>query len=129
MTQIIRVFLASIDPNIILGVKVSLGFILLDTLLGVILALKTGTFAFKLFPKFLVNNIFPYVSSLLILAFFSIYDTADKIFYGLFLTACTGISIKFGVEAIKEKLLAILGVTIPVPTTVSRFLIPQILKK
>ena len=98
-------FLTNIDPNIILGVKLAVMFIVADTLFGYFLALKNRTFDIKKVPQFLATGVLPYVGGLLITAFLAILDAN---FMYLFASAVAGITIKFGWETLKEKLVELI---------------------
>lgn len=89
------------DPIILLGIKISLTAILVDTMIGWVLAFASGTFDITKMPRFLATNIFPYIGALLIVAFASNYDATWK---PLFEICCGLITVKFGYEAVKEKI-------------------------
>lgn len=97
--------LALFQQNPILnGLLVCLAFILLDTIMGWIKALKEGAFSWATVPQFIKTNIFPYVGGLIILALFSmLVPELEAVYY----IAVAAVSVKFGVEAIKEKMLSI----------------------
>jgi hypothetical protein len=108
--EYIIAFIATIDPTILLGIKVSLSFIIGDTILGILKSAYDKEFNFSLLPKFLVNNVFPYIGCLLMLGLFAVINggaTIDNIFYDLYLASVGAISIKFGKEAWTEKIMGL----------------------
>lgn len=89
------------DPAVLLGLKLALIAILCDTLIGWILAIKLGEFDIRLVPLFLKTNVFPYIGVLLVLALVTVADAA---YTPLFYFICAIVTVKFGVEALKDKL-------------------------
>ncbi len=57
--------------------------ILVDTVIGVLVAIKKGDFTFKELPRFLGTNVLPYVFGLLVLAVVAEYTTEifEYVFY------------------------------------------------
>lgn len=89
------------DPGVLLGLKLALIAILCDTAIGWILAIVKGVFDIRLVPQFLKTNILPYFGALVILAIATIYVPE---YIPVFYFICAIIMVKFGVEALKDKL-------------------------
>lgn len=88
--------------EILLGIKICLIAIIADTLLGWLFAFIKGEFDIREAPRFLQTAILPYVGSLMIVAGLAYIDPA----YMPVFIAITGIiTAKFGVEAIKDKII------------------------
>lgn len=88
--------------EILLGIKICLIAIIGDTLLGWILALVKGEFDIRQAPRFLQTAVLPYVGSLLIVAGLAYIDEA---YLPVFVIVTGIITAKFGVEAIKDKII------------------------
>lgn len=89
------------DPAVLLALKIALIAIVADTLITWCLTFVQGTFDIRKVPQFLKTNVLPYFGALVILAVVTIYaPDYTPIFY--FVTGL--VTIKFGVEAIKDKL-------------------------
>jgi hypothetical protein len=88
------------NPTIIYGLLTSLGFIIIDTLLGYMLALKNGNFDISKIPQFLSTGVLPYVGGLIIIAGFSLIITE---IVPVFITCVGLVSLKFGKEIILDK--------------------------
>lgn len=101
--------------NVLLSV---LALILLDTLLGIILSIKAGTFNVRKLPQFLVTNLLPIVGSLLVLvgtSYVAGQYTAEVT--ALFYAAAAAAALKFIAE-IKDKVMQVFGMMdIPDSTT------------
>ena len=94
--------LSYFDPGVILGLKLALIAIACDTFIGWILAIVKGEFDIRKVPQFLKTNILPYFGALVILAFATIYvPDYVPVFYFI----ATIVTAKFGVEALKDKLI------------------------
>jgi hypothetical protein len=89
------------DPTILNSLLVVLASILLDTVMGVFLAIKTNTFNLSKLPQFLASNVFPYVGGLIILAVFANYITDLNY---LFYAAVGLVTVKFSKEALIDKI-------------------------
>jgi hypothetical protein len=91
----------TIGPTLFNTLIAALASILLDVLMGVCIAIKTGTFCWCTLPKFLSTNVVPYVGGLIILALFANYvSELDYLFY-----AGVGlVTFKFSKEALVDKL-------------------------
>ncbi len=88
--------------EILLGIKICLIAIVGDTLLGWLFAFIKGEFDIRQAPRFLQTAVLPYVGSLMIVAGLAYIDPA----YMPVFIAITGIiTAKFGVEAIKDKII------------------------
>lgn len=81
-----------------------LGAILLDTVLGILLAIKKKEFSFSILPDFLASNVFPYVGGLLVLALLSVYLTQLEYLY---YAAVAIVTVKFSKEALLDKITAL----------------------
>lgn len=90
------------ELSILLGIKICLIAIIGDTLLGWILAFVKGEFDIRQAPRFLQTAILPYVGSLLIMAGLA---WLDPIYMPVFVCITGIITAKFGVEAIKDKII------------------------
>ena len=86
-----------------------LAIILLDTLLGVILSIRAGTFDVRKLPQFLATNIFPFAGGLCVLALAVLFagDYSTQIAAILF-AAAAATATKFIAE-IKDKVVQIFG--------------------
>jgi len=88
--------------DILTGIQICLIAILGDTLLGWLFAFIRGEFDIRQAPRFLQTAVLPYVGSLLIVAGLAYIDPG----YMPVFIAITGIiTAKFGVEAIKDKII------------------------
>lgn len=88
--------------EILTGIQICLIAIIGDTLLGWVLAFVNGEFDIREAPRFLQTAVLPYVGSLMIVAGLAYIDPA----YMPVFIAITGIiTAKFGVEAIKDKII------------------------
>ena len=88
--------------EILLGIKICLIAIVADTLLGWLFAFIKGEFDIREAPRFLQTAILPYVGSLLIVAGLA---WLDPIYMPVFVCITGIITAKFGVEAIKDKII------------------------
>lgn len=102
----VKLFLISLftifDPAILLGLKLAFIAIATDAIFGWIFAVTRGAFDIRLVPQFLRTNLFPYMAGLLLLA---IVTVAAPDYKPLFYFICTIVTAKFGVEALKDKLI------------------------
>lgn len=105
LNSILTCIVVFFDPATLVGIKTSVALIVADTLLGYVLAVKNGEFSITKIPQFLAKNIFPYIGALIITAGLASYNDSYKALYVL---ALSGITLKFGYEALKEKLMDIL---------------------
>ena len=80
---------------------VVLASILLDLLLGVLIAIKKGEFSLSILPHFLAANVFPYVGGLVILALLSVYLAQMEYLY---YAAAAIVTVKFSKEALLDKI-------------------------
>lgn len=96
-------FLTNIDTNIILGIKICLIAILGDTAVTWLLAFIEGEFDIRKAPQFIKTNVLPYIGGLLIVAILAITDVN---YMPVFIAITSIITAKFGVEIIKDKLIA-----------------------
>ncbi len=88
--------------EILLGIKICLIAIVGDTLLGWLFAFIKGEFDIRKAPQFLQTAILPYVGSLLIVAVLAYLDPA---YMPVFIVITGLITAKFGIEAIKDKII------------------------
>ena len=88
--------------EILLGIKICLIAIVADTLLGWLFALVKGEFDIREAPRFLQTAILPYVGSLLIVA---VLAYLDSVYMPVFVVITGIITAKFGMEAIKDKII------------------------
>jgi len=95
-------YLPSAVVSTLLG---AIAVIFADTFMGVCVSLKYGTFNIRELPKFLVNNVLPYIGGLIILALAS---TLSEELGALFYAADAAVMAKFMVE-IKDKVAALFG--------------------
>lgn len=82
------------------GLIISLGFIIVDTLMGYLVAYKEGTFDWSKAPQTVAKNIFPFIGGLIVLAVFAVSISQLEAVFWL-ATGC--VSVKFGKEIIIEK--------------------------
>lgn len=83
--------------------------ILLDTLLGVILSIRAGTFDVRKLPQFMVTNLLPYAGGLLILALAGwVAGDYSTQLLAIFYAAAAATAAKFIAE-IKDKAVQIFG--------------------
>ena len=88
--------------EILLGIKICLIAIIADTLLGWLFAFIKGEFDIREAPRFLQTAILPYVGSLLIVA---VLAYLDSVYMPVFVVITGIITAKFGMEAIKDKII------------------------
>ncbi len=88
--------------EILLGIKICLIAIVGDTLLGWLFAFIKGEFDIRQAPRFLQTAVLPYVGSLLIVA---VLAYLDSVYMPVFVVITGIITAKFGVEAIKDKII------------------------
>ncbi len=88
--------------EILLGIEICLIAIIGDTLLGWLFAFIQGQFDIREAPRFLQTAVLPYIGSLLIVAALAYLDPS---YMGLFVVVTGIITAKFGVEAIKDKII------------------------
>jgi len=93
--------------EILLGLKICVIAILADTLLGWVFAFIRGEFDIREAPRFLQTAVLPYVGSLLIVAGLAYLDPQ---YMPVFIIVTGIITAKFGVEAIKDKILGNLNI-------------------
>ncbi len=86
-------------PEITIALCSVLGLIVVDTALGVIMAISQGHFDLRKLPQFLRTNILPYAGGLLILALAGGNTQLQAIFFA----AAAATSMKFLLE-IKDKI-------------------------
>lgn len=96
----------TIDATILNSLLVVLASILLDMVMGVCIAIKTGTFSLSTLPKFLASNVVPYIGGLIILAVFANYVSEMEY---LFYAGVGLVTIKFSKEALADKLTTLFG--------------------
>jgi urea transporter len=97
----LMVWLGMFDPAVLIAIKVAVLTILADAVIGWIIALALGVFDIRKVPQFLQTNLFPYVAVLLVLAAMTLVDDGYKV---LFFAVTALITVKFGTEALKDKL-------------------------
>ena len=90
------------EISILLGIKICLIAIIADTLLGWLFAFIKGEFDIREAPRFLQTAILPYVGSLLIVA---VLAYLDSVYMPVFVVITGIITAKFGMEAIKDKII------------------------
>jgi hypothetical protein len=88
--------------DILTGIQICLIAIIGDTLLGWLFAVIKGEFDIREAPRFLQTAILPYVGSLLIVA---VLAYLDSVYMPVFVVITGIITAKFGVEAIKDKII------------------------
>lgn len=93
--------------EILLGLKICVIAILADTLLGWVFAFIRGEFDIREAPRFLQTAVLPYMGSLLIVAGLAYLDPQ---YMPVFIIVTGIITAKFGVEAIKDKILGNLNI-------------------
>lgn len=93
-------FLNSFDTTILYSLYVSLAFILVDTIFGVLLSIKNKTFNISDLPKFISTAVLPYIGGLVILAIFANYL---KDFVSVFIIMTGLVDLKFGKECLMDK--------------------------
>lgn len=99
---LIMSWLWAMDASILFGLKAAILAIIGDTVIGWILAITKGQFDIRMVPKFLQTNVFPYMSVLFVLAGMTVVSPDYK---PVFFLICTVVAAKFGVEALKDKLM------------------------
>ena len=60
-----------LDAKVLTTLGSTLGLVLLDLLLGIILSIKQGNFDVRKLPQFLTSGVLPYVGSLLVFVLFA----------------------------------------------------------
>jgi hypothetical protein len=88
--------------DILTGIQICLIAIIGDTLLGWLFAVIKGEFDIREAPRFLQTAILPYVGSLLIVA---VLAYLDSVYMPVFVVITGIITAKFGMEAIKDKII------------------------
>ena len=88
--------------EILLGIKICLIAIVADTLLGWIFAFIKGEFDIRESPRFLQTAVLPYIGSLLIVAGLAYLEPS---YMPVFIIVTGIITAKFGMEAIKDKII------------------------
>lgn len=91
--------------EIVISIKTILFLVIADFLLGIIASIKTKEFNVKKLPQFLINNIFPYVGGLLVLALLSQGSKEIEI---LFFGAAGTTTVMF-INDLKNKVIIIFG--------------------
>lgn len=90
------------DNTILNSLIISLVLILTDALMGILLSIKGKTFDIRVMPQFLKTNLLPYIGGLLIIGIGANYISE---LMPVFLTCVSLVSIKFGIEIIKDKVI------------------------
>ena len=90
------------DNTILNSLIISLVLILTDALMGIFLSIKGKTFDIRVMPQFLKTNLLPYIGGLLIIGIGANYISE---LMPVFLTCVSLVSIKFGIEIIKDKVI------------------------
>ena len=88
--------------EILLGIKICLIAIVADTLLGWLFAFVRGEFDIRDAPRFLQTAVLPYIGSLLIVAGLAYLEPS---YMPVFIIVTGIITAKFGVEAVKDKII------------------------
>ena len=88
--------------EILLGIKICLIAIVADTLLGWLFAFIKGEFDIREAPRFLQTAVLPYIGSLLIVAGLAYLEPS---YMPIFVIVTGIIAAKFGVEAVKDKII------------------------
>ena len=91
------------ELSILLGIKICLIAIIGDTLLGWLFAFVRGEFDIREAPRFLQTAVLPYIGSLLIVAGLAYLEPS---YMPIFVIVTGIIAAKFGVEAVKDKIIA-----------------------
>jgi hypothetical protein len=106
---------AYIAPAILTALATALGLVILDTLLGVLIALKTSTFSFAKLPEFMETSFVPYVGGLILIALFSSFPGMSATFF----TIAASIGVKFMADILSKinALFGDLGIQIQSPIT------------
>lgn len=94
----------NLSPEVVSALVVVLCTILVDTGLGVTLALKEGTFDIRKLPRFLETAVLPYVGSLVILALGSSNPEIKIVFF-----SASGFAVLKYIAEIKDKVQQIFG--------------------
>ncbi|HBC94317.1 MAG TPA: hypothetical protein DCZ10_15820 [Pelotomaculum sp.] len=93
--------LSMFDPAVLIGLKVAFFAILGDAALGWLFAFSQGSFDIREVPRFLRTNLLPYMGALVITALLSLLGDDYK---AVFFVVTAIVTAKFGVEALKDKL-------------------------
>ena len=113
-TLFMSLFGSFMAPKVIIALGGVLALILVNLVLGTLLAIKTSTFDVRKLPQFLETNLLPYIGGLLVLALFSNMDPALSV---LFFTISAAVYAKF-LANIKDQLVQLFGgLTVEVPVT------------
>jgi len=88
---------------------VVLAVILLDFILGVLIAIKKKTFKVNVLPQFIKTNLFPYIGGLVVLALLSAY--LSELEY-LYYAAVALVTLKFSKEALLDKVKELFSIKI-----------------
>lgn len=83
--------------------------ILVNTLLGVFLAVREGTFDIRILPQFLATSVLPYVGGLIVLAIAA--GSAGAPFVVMFYAVAVAVLLMY-VAKIKDKINALFGISI-----------------
>jgi hypothetical protein len=107
-----------IAPAVLTALASALGLVLLDFVMGVLVALKTHTFQFSKLPQFMESSLIPYVGGLLILALFSTYPQIETTFYAI--TAAIGVKFIADISSKIAQLFGGLNIQIQSPISVKK---------
>lgn len=85
-----------------------LTIICLDTVLGILIGFKDGTFTLSKLPEFLSKNVLPYMGGLSVIAIMAVYvnqvdPSTGAIIEGIYYTASATVALKFTKEALLDK--------------------------
>ena len=97
------------DLPISAALLVVLAAILVNTLLGVFMAVKEGTFDVRVLPMFLATSVLPYVGGLIVLALVAGFVGAP--FVVMFYAVALAVLLMY-VAKIKDKVNALFGISI-----------------
>ncbi|KUO71301.1 MAG: hypothetical protein APF81_01705 [Desulfosporosinus sp. BRH_c37] len=92
-----------LDAKVLTTLGSTLGLVLLDLLLGIILSIKQGNFDVRKLPQFLTSGVLPYVGSLLV---FVLFAGSLPAITAIFYTSAATVVAKFLVD-IKDKLIGL----------------------
>lgn len=119
MLSTIQGFLGSyISQPVLASLASALGLVLLDFVLGALVALKTRTFKFSKLPQFMETSFIPYVGGLLILALFTNYPQIQTVFFSI--TAAVGVKFLADILSKIANLFSGLGIQIQSPIVLDK---------
>jgi len=94
----------NISSDVIATLLAVLGIILVDTLLGVVLAISKGQFDIRKFPQFIKTNVLPFMGGLIILTLAAGNTELKAIFF-----ASAAATVAKFLADLKDKIVALFG--------------------